>query len=106
MKLPKDILFAIAIYYANRGLQYKTHTTYVDKQIIRTWTYNEKRKWDKWADLERISAACRKMKSSEGYTATAGTFWFTFKGKKASYCMTESCFPNLVKLKKGQILPD
>lgn len=96
MKLPKDILFAVATYYANRGLQYVNHYTSIGGEVIKTWTVS-KRKWDKESDLTAIGKACSKHNIS--FSAASGTFWFCFRNRKATYRMDETSFPHLVKNK-------
>ena len=105
MKLPEKMLLAIAMYFANRGLLYDHDTITSNGQRVTIATRN-KRTWDKDADLRRLDKACAATPSSDGYTASAGSFWFNFKGRKARYYMSGKTFPNLVRLKKGQLLPD
>lgn len=80
MKLPKEILHEIAIYYAARELKK---------------CYGNP-KWNKDKCLNNLDKACRKHGVS--FEACAGTFWFYFKGKKNQYKMDESTFPEIEKV--------
>lgn len=82
--LPHDIIFGLAMYYANRGLKVG-----INKQ---------EKSWNKKEDLERIDKACAKHKFK--FCASAGTFWFVHKhSRKLIYVVNENTFP-LAKIEK------
>ena len=90
MKIPKRILHAVAMYYANRSIQREANELY---RNINKLTRPEA--WDKTKDLEALTASC-KGTSVIGFQAIAGTFWFFRNNTKGCYKMCESTFPDWV----------
>jgi hypothetical protein len=98
-KLPNDIVAAVAMYYANRGLQYDIeYITLKNGLLLQVASVSKQRKWDKEADLKRLDKACLKHKI--GFKASAGTFWFYPKHPtNLAYEINENTFPLATILK-------
>lgn len=76
MKLTKSLIIAVGQYFLNYQLSQKQLTGESfnsSSSGITTETWEKGRKWDKQADLDRITKALPKDMS---YQACAGTFWF------------------------------
>lgn len=91
-KLHKDIMLAIATYYANRG--FRCDSTFVDNQLTAVFTGY---KWNKEADLERVTKAC--LRHGCEYVASAGTFLVRRRDKRV-FRVDDKCFPDAVPVKR------
>jgi len=92
-KVHREIMFAVALYYAHRGLQYTCAV--VDRKIVPVRTDH---KWDKQADLERIASVCDKH-GYRRFTSTAGTFFFQ-RHDGRTFKVDEKIFPDATPVKK------
>lgn len=95
MKLTDRIVGAIAMYYANRALQFNQEGHQIDETYVKFLVRNKKRApWNKVADENNVMQACKGTKW--GFASCCGTFWFTKKdkdGKVSTYKVNENTFP-------------
>lgn len=104
-KLPQVILMALARYHINYFNSQRQHvgstSNVVDGKLVSVDSYKEGTQWNKDADLDNVSAVCKKI--GWGYQACAGTFWFSkpshnTKTQYKSYEISHSTWP-LAKIK-------
>jgi hypothetical protein len=98
-KLPKAIVAAIAMYYANCGLAEATKPAMHSRTVVCQQPLQTKRaKWNKHKDLEDISSAAGKYGYS--FEACSGTFWFYRKGRLGHLVVDNVSFP-LARIVRG-----
>jgi hypothetical protein len=95
MKLPQKLQFAIALYYIHSNSQWSIGGHASNGSPFQWTVTRTDFKWDKEADWQNICKIAKEYKIS--ISACAGTFWFKFKGKKSTYELNQSHFPELKK---------
>jgi hypothetical protein len=83
MKLPKDLVIALAKYYSHRAAANLRASIGKDAHIL----------WLKQPDLDHISEVA--AKHNWGMCAAAGSFWFAVKSNKVLYCHEGNYTENL-----------